>query len=76
MRDGVAPDPRTATRSTGGADGGVGVGVGVYAGAGSRAASMPVVAEAPLGYAESADEVTVEHDEDVLQSLKEMDDFA
>jgi len=32
--------------------------------------------EAPLGYAESADEVTVEHDEDVLQSLKEMDDFA
>jgi len=32
--------------------------------------------EAPLGYAEPADEVTVERDEDVLRSLKELDDFA
>ena len=32
--------------------------------------------EAPLGYAESGDEVTVEHDEDVLRSLKDVDEFA
>ena len=31
--------------------------------------------EAPLGYAEPADEVTVERDEDVLRSLKELDEF-
>ena len=31
--------------------------------------------EAPLGYAEPADELVVEHDEDVLRSLKELDDF-
>ncbi len=31
--------------------------------------------EAPLGYAEPGDEVVVEYDEDVLQSLKELDDF-
>lgn len=32
--------------------------------------------EAPLGYAEPGDEVVVEYDEDVLRSLKEMDDLA
>lgn len=32
--------------------------------------------EAPLGYADPADEVTVERDEDVLRSLKALDDFA
>ncbi len=32
--------------------------------------------EAPLGYAETADEGVVERDEDVLRSLKELDDFA
>lgn len=31
--------------------------------------------EVPLGYAEPGDAVIVEHDEDVLRSLKEMDDF-
>ena len=31
--------------------------------------------EAPLGYAEPADELFVEHDEDVLRSLKELDEF-
>jgi hypothetical protein len=29
----------------------------------------------PLGYAEPADEVVVEYDEDVLRSLKDLDDF-
>jgi hypothetical protein len=32
--------------------------------------------EAPLGYAESADEATVEYDEDVLAELDRNDDFA
>jgi len=32
--------------------------------------------EAPLGFAEPAEELTVEHDEDVLRSLKDLDDFA
>jgi superfamily II DNA or RNA helicase len=32
--------------------------------------------EAPLGYAEPRDEVVVEYDEDVVRSLKELDDFA
>jgi superfamily II DNA or RNA helicase len=32
--------------------------------------------EAPLGYAEPGDETVVEYDEDVLRSLKEMDEFA
>lgn len=32
--------------------------------------------EAPLGYAEPGDEVVVEYDEDVLRSLKALDDFA
>jgi len=31
--------------------------------------------EAPLGYAESADEATVEYDEDVLAELDRNDDF-
>ena len=31
--------------------------------------------EAPLGYAEPGDEVVVEYDEEVLRSLKEMDDL-
>jgi hypothetical protein len=32
-------------------------------------------AEMPLGYGETGDEVVVEYDEDVLRSLKELDDF-
>lgn len=32
--------------------------------------------EAPLGYAEPADEATVEYDEDVLANLDRNDDFA
>jgi len=32
--------------------------------------------EAPLGYAEPGDEIVVEYDEDVLRSLKDLDDFA
>jgi hypothetical protein len=32
--------------------------------------------EAPLGYAEPADETTVEYDEDVLAELDRNDDFA
>jgi superfamily II DNA or RNA helicase len=31
--------------------------------------------EAPLGYAEPGDEVVVEYDEEVLRSLKELDEF-
>ncbi len=31
--------------------------------------------EAPLGYAEPGDEVVVEYDEEVLRSLKALDDF-
>jgi hypothetical protein len=31
--------------------------------------------ETPLGYGETGDEVVVEYDEDVLRSLKELDDF-
>jgi superfamily II DNA or RNA helicase len=32
--------------------------------------------EAPLGYSEAGDEMVVEYDEDVLRSLKAMDEFA
>ena len=32
--------------------------------------------EAPLGYAEPRDEVVVAYDEDVLRSLKDLDDYA
>ena len=32
--------------------------------------------EAPLGYAERGEEIIVEYDEDALQWLKELDDFA
>ena len=31
--------------------------------------------EAPLGYAEPAEETVVEYDEDVIQSLREMDEL-
>ena len=32
--------------------------------------------EAPLGYAEPGDEAVVEHEEDALRSIEELDDFA